>query len=202
MRTFLTKELVFHRKVYKWKTASRHIIWCSTIEFSTIVTLGRSYCESVECNSRYSSCVISYLSIWNNWNNWSRATVAVAKWWRVAVNLDSCRTQGLPHELLATSCQRSSPFVSRSQREQSPRVTNTQVGIGRKNREKDNWSSLSLSTPLLPIVVAPSGLELVPNWTRFWDKHFSSVQWASWCNSCRSSAQNKEKKEAIWCSSF
>ena len=46
------------------------------------------------------------------------------------------------------------------------------VGGGAKNREKDNWSSLSLSTPLLPIVVAPGGLELVPNWTKFWDKHF------------------------------
>ena len=91
------------------------------------------------------------------------------------MNLDSCRTQGRPHDLLATSCQRSSPFVSRSWGEQSPSVANTQVGIGgqrgRKKREKDNWSSLSLSTPLLPIVVAPSGLELVPNWTRFWDKH-------------------------------
>ena len=43
---------------------------------------------------------------------------------------------------------------------------------GQLERERDNWSSLSLSTPLLPIVVAPSGLELVPNWTRFWDKHF------------------------------
>ena len=180
MRTFLTKELVFHRKVYKWKTASRHIIWCSTIEFSTIVTLGRSYCKSVKCKSRSSSCVISYLSIWNNWNNWSRATVAVAKWWRVAVNLDSCRTQGLSHELLATSCQRSSPFVSRSWgNNRLAWQTHKWVLVGRrgrKNREKDNWSSLSLSTPLLPIVVAPSGLELVPNWTRFWDKHFLSVQ--------------------------
>ena len=95
---------------------------------------------SAECNSKSSSCVLSFLSIWNNW---SRATVAVAKWWRVAVNLDSCRTQGLPHELLATSCQRSSPFVSRSWGEQLPSVTNTQVGIGgSESRQKEGEGQL------------------------------------------------------------
>ena len=31
-RIFLTKELVLHRIIYKWKAASKHIIWYSTVE--------------------------------------------------------------------------------------------------------------------------------------------------------------------------
>ena len=176
---------------------THHLIqYCWRVEVSTVVTIE----ESAECNNRSSSCVVSYLSIWNNWNwnNWSRAAVAVAKWWRVAVNLDSCRTQGLPHDLLATLCQRSSPFVSRSRGGQSPSVTNTQVGIGRSERtQKQREGQLVQSVFVHASSSHCSGYQWTGTGAKLGQvlgQTYFSVQWTPRCDSWRSLAQNKEKK--------
>ena len=117
------------------------------------------------------------------------------------MNLDSCRTQGLSHELLATSCQRSSPFVSRSRGEQSPSVTNTQVGIGgSEGTQKQGEGQLVQSV----FVHASSSHCSGSQWTgtgaklgQVLGQTFLSVQWTPQCDSCRSSAQNKEKRRSF-----
>ena len=99
---------------------------------------------------------------------------------------------------IATSCQRSSPFVSRSRREQLPSVTNTQVGIGRSERtQKEGEGQLVQSV----FVHASSSHCSGSQWTgtgakldQVLGQTYFSVQWTPRCDSWRSLAQNKEKK--------
>ena len=85
--------------------------------------------------------------------------------------------------------------------EQSPRVTNTQVGIGgSEGTQKQGEGQLVQSV----FVHASSSHCSGSQWTgtgaklgQVLGQTFLSVQWTPQCDSCRSSAQNKEKRRSF-----
>ena len=84
---------------------------------------------------------------------------------------------------------------------QSPSVTNTQVGIGRSEGTTGEGEGQLVQSVF---VHASSSHCSGSQWTgtgakldQVLGQTFLSVQWTPRCDSCRSSAQNKEKKEVV-----